>query len=156
MIFVLAYVFVIVAVNIAFSVAPMLPLPGGEMFPPVSLMVGLVFVARDFAQRAVGHRVLWAMLLGAGLSYALADPFVAVASAAAFAISEFVDWAVYSSTRRPLHDRVLISSALGTPIDSAVFLVMIGAFGWAGFAAMTVSKMLGALLVWSALKRRSA
>ncbi len=154
--YVLAYVVLIVAVNLGFSVVPMLPLPGGELFAPVSLAVGFVFIARDFAQRAIGHHVLWAMLAGAGISYILADPFVAVASAVAFAISELVDWAVYTSTRRPLSDRVLLSSIIGTPIDSAVFLAMIGAFGWAGFLAMTISKMIGAFAVWAALRRRQA
>lgn len=155
MIFVAVYIALIVAVNVAFSYVPLLPLPGGEMFPPVSLAVGLIFVARDFAQRAVGHRVLWAMLVGAAASYVLADPYVAIASAVAFAVSELVDWSVYSSTRRPLADRILLSSAIGAPVDSAIFLSMIGAFGWVGFAAMTASKMVGAMIVWSMLRRRS-
>lgn len=155
MIYVIAYVALIVAVNIAFSIAPMLPLPGGGFFPPVALLVGFVFIARDFVQRAAGHRVLWAMLAGTGISYVLADPFVATASAVAFAISEIVDWAVYTGTRRPLSDRILLSSAIGTPVDTAIFLSMIGAFGWAGFAAMTASKMMGALAVWLTLRRRA-
>lgn len=73
MIFVAAYILLVVAVNIAFAIVPLLPLPGGDMFPPVSLLVGLVFVARDFAQRAVGHRVIWAMMVATGASYVLAD-----------------------------------------------------------------------------------
>ena len=156
MTFVILYIASIVAVNWAFSVVPLLPMPGGEMFPPVSLLVGFVFVLRDLAQRAVGHNVLWAMAIGVGLSYVLADPFVATASAVAFAISELVDWLIYTITKRPLSDRILWSSALGTPVDSAVFLLMIGAFGWLGFIAMTASKMIGSLVVWLALKRRAA
>ena len=30
---------------------PMIPLPFGEMFAPMSLLVGFVFVLRDFAQK---------------------------------------------------------------------------------------------------------
>jgi hypothetical protein len=123
----------------------------------VALIVGFVFVVRDFAQREVGHRVLLAMLAGAGLSYYMVeDPSVAVASAAAFAVSELVDWAVYSFTGRPLSQRILYSSALGAPIDSAVFLGGIGLLSATGVAAMTLSKMAGALLVWWIVRRREA
>ena len=40
------YIFLIVAVNYGFTVTPLLPLPGGEMWPPMSLVVGFVFVAK--------------------------------------------------------------------------------------------------------------
>jgi hypothetical protein len=52
-------------------------LDGGEL-------VGFVFVLRDFAQREVGHNIWWAMLAGCALSYCMASPFVAIASASAF------------------------------------------------------------------------
>ncbi len=88
------YVALIVAVNYAFIVVPLVKLPDGTMWPPVALLVGFVFVARDFAQREIGHKVLLAMLVGVAISYFMANPFVATASAAAFLISELVDWAV--------------------------------------------------------------
>lgn len=150
----LLYIVLIVAVNYGFVVVPLAPLPGGEMWPPMSLVVGFVFVARDFAQREIGHRVIIAMLVAAALSYAMADPFVAAASLAAFLISEFADWAVYSFTGKPLAQRVLLSSALGTPIDSIVFLAMIGHLSVVGVVAMTLSKMVGALMVWWLVRRR--
>jgi uncharacterized PurR-regulated membrane protein YhhQ (DUF165 family) len=154
--FTIVYVASIVLVNYGFSVVPLVPLPGGEMWPPMSLIVGLVFVARDFAQREIGHKVLLAMLLGCGLSYLMADPFVAIASVVAFGISEMVDWLVYTYTGRPFAQRVLMSSVVGTPVDSAVFLAMIEHFSWTGVAVMTASKMLGALAVWYGLRRRAA
>jgi uncharacterized PurR-regulated membrane protein YhhQ (DUF165 family) len=152
--FTMLYIALIVAVNYAFSQVSPITLPDGTVWPPVALIVGFVFVVRDFAQREVGHRVLLAMLVGAGLSYYMADPFVAMASAAAFAVSELVDWAVYSFTGRPLSQRILYSSALGTPIDSVVFLYGIGLLSATGVAAMTLSKMAGALLVWWIVRRR--
>jgi uncharacterized PurR-regulated membrane protein YhhQ (DUF165 family) len=82
----------------------------------------------------------------------MADPFVAVASVVAFAISELVDWSVYTFTKRPLKDRILLSSALGTPVDSAVFLLILGFFSPLGFLLMTVAKMLSALIVWWRIK----
>tara|TARA_R110000751_G_scaffold307234_2_gene427821 strand:+ start:31 stop:513 length:483 start_codon:yes stop_codon:yes gene_type:complete len=151
-----AYITLIVAVNYGFSVVPLLEMPGGEMWPPMSLVVGLVFVVRDFAQREVGHRVILAMLLAGGLSYVMASPFVAVASVAAFLISEFADWGVYSFTGKKFHERVLLSSVIATPIDSVVFLAIIGHLSISGVVAMTASKLLGALVVWWLLKRKIA
>lgn len=55
------YVSSITAINVAFSYVPLIPLPNGEMFPPLALLVGFVFVLRDFAQRQIGHRVAWVM-----------------------------------------------------------------------------------------------
>jgi len=148
------YVGLIVLVNWGFTVVPLVDLPGGDKWPPMSLVVGFIFVARDFAQREIGHRVIIAMLIAAALSYVMADPFVAVASLAAFLISEFADWAVYSFTGRPFSQRVLISSAVGTPLDSVVFLGVLGHLSLVGVAVMTASKMLGALVVWWLVRRR--
>ena len=148
------YIALIVAVNYAFTVVPLVELPDGTMWPPVALLVGFVFVARDFAQREIGHRVLLAMLVGVVLSYFMADPFVAAASAAAFLVSETVDWAVYSFTKRPFSERVLYSSLLGTPVDSAMFLGLLGILSTTGVLAMTVSKLVGALVVWWLIRRR--
>ena len=149
-----AYVLLIVLVNWLFTVVPLVELPGGTMWPPVSLLVGFVFVARDFAQREVGHWVLALMAVGVVLSYFMASPQVAFASATAFLISEFLDWAVYTYTKRPLSERILYSSVLGTPVDSVVFLSMLGYFSIAGAAAMTVSKLLGAFVVWWLIRKR--
>ena len=150
----LLYIALIVAVNYGFSVVPLVKLPDGTMWPPMSLVVGFIFVVRDFAQREIGHKVLLAMLVGAALSYVMASPYVAIASAAAFLVSELVDWLVYSLTKRPLSQRILYSSLLATPLDSAVFLYGIGAFSWAGVLAMTLSKLIGAAIVWWLIRRR--
>jgi len=150
----LGYVALIVLVNWGFTVVPLVDLPGGEKWPPMSLVVGFIFVARDFAQREIGHRVILAMLVAGVVSYIMADPYVAMASVTAFLISEFADWAVYSFTGRPFSQRILISSAISTPIDSAVFLAMIGHFSIPGAVIMTASKMLGALAVWWLVRRR--
>jgi len=152
--FTIAYIVLIVLVNYAFIKVQPVMLPGGVAWPPVALLVGFVFVVRDFAQREIGHYVLGAMLVGAGLSYVMATPQVAVASALAFVISELVDWAVYSFTGKPLSQRILYSSLLGTPVDSLVFLYLIGFFSVAGVVAMTLSKMIGALIVWWMIRRR--
>lgn len=149
----IGYIVLIVLVNVGFTVVPLVSL-FGEMFPPMSLVVGLVFVARDYAQKEIGHRVIIAMLIGAGLSYFMADPYVAIASFVAFLISEGADWAIYTWTKKPLAQRILISSIVSTPIDSAVFLAMIGHFSILSVVLMTLSKMIGALVVWKMVLNR--
>ena len=148
-----SYIGLIVVVNYGFSIVPLVPFLG-EMWPPMSLAVGLIFVVRDFAQREIGHQIIVAMLVGGILSYFMADPFVAVASVVAFLISEVVDWAVYTFTNRPLSQRIVYSRLLATPIDSTVFLAMIGHLSVTGVAVMTFSKMLGAVGVWQILRKR--
>ena len=148
------YIALIVAVNYGFSVVPLVELPGGVMWPPMSLLVGFVFIVRDFAQREIGHRVLLAMAVGVGLSYILADPYVAMWSAIAFLVSELADWAVYTFTKRPMSERVIYSSILSAPLDSAVFLIGLGIATPVGIAAMSASKLLGAIAVWWMMKRR--
>ncbi len=148
------YIGLIVLVNWLFTVVPPVDMGGGEMWPPVALIVGLIFIARDFAQRVKGHWVLVAMLIAAILSYFLANPFVAYASVAAFAISELADWLVYSFTKRPFAQRILLSSVLATPIDSIVFLGIMGWLSAPGVLAMTASKMVGALIVWYLVRSR--
>lgn len=148
--FSLAYLLSVVAINIGFAYVPLI-----HGWPPLSLAVGAVFVLRDFAQREIGHWVIVVMLLGAAASYVLASPAIAVASCAAYLIGEFADWAVYTFSRRPQADRVLLSSALGAPLDSAVFLALIGFFSWPGVLLMTLSKMVSAGLVWFWLRRRA-
>jgi len=154
--FTLLYIALIVAVNYGFSVVPLVKLPDGTMWPPLSLVVGFIFVVRDFAQREIGHKVLLAMLVGAGLSYVMADPYVAVASAAAFLVSELADWLIYSLTKRPLSQRIIYSSLLSAPLDSAVFLFGIGHFSIAGVVTMTASKLVGAFIVWWMIRKREA
>ena len=55
--FTLFYIILIVAVNYGFTIVPLIPVMG-EMFPPMSIVVGLIFVARDFAQREIGHKII--------------------------------------------------------------------------------------------------
>ena len=95
------------------------------------------------------------MLAGGAISYFMSDPFVAIASVSAFLVSEVLDWVVYTVTKRPLRDRILFSSAVGTPIDSIVFTAMIGIMNPTNVIIMTASKMIGALAVWWGLRKSS-
>jgi uncharacterized PurR-regulated membrane protein YhhQ (DUF165 family) len=147
-----AYLTSIVAVNLAFSYLPMIQLPFDQAIPIGTFLVGFIFVIRDYAQREIGSGIYLAMLAGVILSYVMADPFVAVASAVAFGLSELIDALVFTYTKKPMRNRVLLSSAASTPVDSAVFLVMLGFFNWLGFAIMVIVKMIGAVIVWKIAK----
>lgn len=141
------YVLAILAVNVGFSYVPLVATPIG-MLSPIAFAVGGIFVLRDYVQRSIGHHVLWGVGIGAVLSYLLAEPFVAIASVLAFLSSELADWGLYTLTKKPFHQRVLISSALSTPIDTAVFLLWIDQMTVGTFGLMVLSKMVAAVAIW--------
>lgn len=105
-------------------------------------------MVRDFAQREVGHKVIIAMLIAAILSYLLADPTIARASLAAFVVGESIDWAIFSFTKKPLSERLLMSSAISSPIDTYVFLFMMGHLNPLEFGIMTLGKIMGVGVIW--------
>jgi len=132
----------------------------GWAFNPMTIVTGLVLVARDFAQREIGHEVLFAMAIALGLTYVTSGGALALASGAAFAISEIVDWALFSFTKYRLSSRVLLSSALAAPIDSSAFLygaefIRDNQFTLPNVTMSITGKMLGALVIWMILRRRS-
>ena len=143
-----AYILGVVIVNVGFSHTPEL-----DWF--WSLLVGGVLALRDQAQRSWGHGVLLLMLVGAGLSFRLGAPAVALASAVAFLVSESVDWLVFTLTRRPFHARVLLSVLASAPVDSAVFLALAGLFSWPLFALNVGSKVVAGCAISFWLRRRA-
>jgi len=137
------YISTVVAINMAFAYIPPIILFDGTIFTVGSVIAGLVFVARDFAQREVGHKIVLLLMAAAGLlSYLLADPFVAIASIAAFAISEISDYIVYSKYKGDFNKRVIFSSLVSVPIDTTVFLAIISHLSALSFAVMCISKLL--------------
>jgi len=139
----LFYITTVVAINMAFAYIPPVVLFDGTIFTIGSVIAGLVFVARDYAQQEVGHKAVLALMLVAGvLSYLLADPFVALASISAFAISEITDYIVYSKYKGDFNNRVVVSSLVSVPIDTAVFLAIISHLSVLSFAVMCISKLL--------------
>jgi len=92
------------------------------VFNPLTIATGMVFVVRDFVQREMGHRVLILMALAIAWSFYYSWPVIALASATAFAISETVDWLLFTFTKYRLSTRILLSSAVAAPVDTTVFL----------------------------------
>lgn len=149
-----AYIGLIAGINWIYELTPLVELGNGDLWSPVDLVVGFVFVVRDFAQRRVGHHVLWAMLAGILLSWWTVSPQLALASTVAFAVGELADWALFTFTRKPFSQRIFVSSLVGAPLDSVVFLGFMGLAAPAGLCAQIISKLFGAFLVFLLVRRR--
>ncbi len=107
----------------------LVPVAPGIMAPSGVIMVGAALVLRDLVQRRLGVEFgIGAIIAGAALSAGLAPGPLVLASAAAFLLSEFADFAVYTPlARRRLVAAVVVSSIIGLIVDSIVFLWL--AFG---------------------------
>ncbi|MEM9739862.1 MAG: VUT family protein [Pseudomonadota bacterium] len=139
----------------------------GVELHPLTLVTGLVFVFRDFVQRKMGQWVLVVMALAIAWSFYYAWPVIALASGIAFAVSETVDWLLFTFTKYKLSTRILLSSALASPVDTTVFLygadlavqmrldeppgTMLHAANWVVFV---IGKMIGAVIVSAAVRRQ--
>ena len=156
MLYVALYLSAIVAANL--SVAH---------FGPVStpynafLFIGLNLATRDRLHDLWGKHVARNMLLliaaGAAISYALnaGAGRIALASVAAFALSEALDAAIYHLRRhRPYLVRSNTSNLFGAAVDSVVFPVLaFGGFPWVIILGQFTAKLLGGF-VWSLLLNR--
>lgn len=151
----ICYLAFIVICNWMMVNLPMVKIAGGDI-PIVMFIVGFVFVLRDLSQRAIGHNVLLLMVVAVFLSYILSSPAVAIASAVAFAVSELVDWAVYTYTKKPLSDRILYSSAISCPLDTFIFLFMLDIVSPAGFIIISMLKFGSAVITFSILRYTKA
>lgn len=147
------YVAAIVLVNWMFTAIAPWATPLGDLYL-ANIVVGCVFVLRDYAQREIGHRVLLATAAGGVLTWFMVDPAIAVASITAFILSESADWGVYSLLRRPLSQRILISSLIAVPLDTLAFQYLAGYLTPAAFMTEIASKAVGVILVWYLLRLR--
>ncbi|MCZ4602955.1 VUT family protein [Streptomyces sp. Lzd4kr] len=119
-----AYIATIPAANLAVTEFGAVPVGFGYLAPAGVYFVGLALILRDLAREAAGRgAVVAAIAVGAALSWWLADPALAFASAAAFAVAESMDFAVYEPLRkRGLPVAMLASNAVGLLADSLIFL----------------------------------
>ena len=153
MIWTALYVASIVAVNWMFTAIPPWATPLGDLYL-ANIVVGFVFVLRDYAQREIGHSILAATAVGGALTWFMVDPAIALASITAFVLSESADWGVYSFLRKPLSQRILISSMIAVPLDTLAFQYLAGYLTPAAFATEIASKALGVVIVWYLLRMR--
>ena len=71
--------------------------------------------------------MLTATVITCLMSFVMADmpipPWrVAMASSIAFGVSEFLDWLVYTMTKKDLIFRITVSNLISTPVDSILFV----------------------------------
>ncbi|NCL73739.1 VUT family protein [Rhodococcus sp. YH1] len=110
---------------------------------------GAALALRDATQDTLGTAgMLTVVAVATALSYLIADPSVAIASAAAFAVAELLNFAVYTPLRNrsKLGDRrwaaaVTSSSIAGALADTAVFLGI--AFGAAAILPALAGQLVG-------------
>lgn len=110
---------------------------------------GFALAARDATQDLLGRKaMLTALMAGAAISYVIADPMIALASAAAFLLSELLNFAVYTPIREGSRlggkrwvVAVGASSAAGAVADTVVFLAI--AFGWAAVLPALAGQIVG-------------
>jgi queuosine precursor transporter len=107
----------------------LVPVAPGILAPSGVLMIGAALVLRDLVQRRLGVEFgIAAIVAGAAISAGVAPPSLVFASATAFLLSEFADFAIYTPlARRRLVAAVVASSTVGLVVDSIVFLWL--AFG---------------------------
>jgi uncharacterized PurR-regulated membrane protein YhhQ (DUF165 family) len=99
------------------------PVWPGIAAPSGVLFVGLAFTFRDVLQDTLGRWWTFAAILVGAAASAVISPSLALASGAAFLLSELADFAVYT----PLRDRqwlgaVVVSNVVGFVFDSVLFL----------------------------------
>lgn len=149
----LLYIAAIVLVNWMFTAIPPWATPLGDLYL-ANVVVGFIFVLRDYAQREVGHYILLGTAVAGVLTWFMVDPAIALASVTAFALSETADWGVYSLLRRPLSQRILISSIIAVPLDTLAFQYLAGYLTPAAFLTEVASKTVGVFIVWQLLRLR--
>lgn len=110
---------------------------------------GFAIALRDATQDLLGKKaMLGVVAVGSAISYLITDPMIAIASAAAFALAELVNFTIYTPLRErsKLGDRkwaaAVIASNLGAAVaDTVVFLWI--SFGWAAVAPAIAGQLVG-------------
>lgn len=126
---VIAYVGAIVLANVLTAHFGLVPVGSGLYATAGTYAAGAALLARDFVHRYAGVRwVLGGITLGIAVSWFAATPALALASAAAFAIAELADLAVYAVTRRRrgFIASAAVSNVVSAPLDTVVFLAVAG------------------------------
>lgn len=135
----------ILAANVVTTNLGMVPVGFGLVATAGTYFAGLTFILRDALQDVAGKRWTLAVIAaGAILSFAVSAPFIALASAVAFGLSEIADLAVYTPLRKRGYIRAAIASNIaGALVDTVAFLTI------AGFPVLIAlpGQMVGKLLV---------
>jgi uncharacterized PurR-regulated membrane protein YhhQ (DUF165 family) len=144
------YIGCIVLANVLTARYGFVPVGFGLAATAGTYAAGAAFLARDLVQDAGGRwPVVAAIGVGALLSVWLSTPQLALASGAAFLVSEMADMAVYTPLRRKGWARaVAASNAVGATVDTLLFLTLAGfPVTWQSVLGQLAGKVLWATLV---------
>jgi uncharacterized PurR-regulated membrane protein YhhQ (DUF165 family) len=144
-----AYIAAITSANMLTSRYGMVPAGFGLVVTAGTYSAGLALLARDVVQDLGGRLLVLAAIAAGGLiSWATADPQIALASVVAFTAAETIDMAVYTPLRRKGWARAVAASNLvGGLADTVIFLAI------AGFpvTALTVTGQMVGKFLWATL-----
>jgi uncharacterized PurR-regulated membrane protein YhhQ (DUF165 family) len=124
----------------------------GLTFPAGAIAIGLTFSTRDFVQERYGKYGCWTWMLVAVVITLAFNRQLAIASASAFVISEFCDWAIYSYCGGNIEKRLILSNLVSTPVDSVIFVLLAFGPAWPAIWGQTIVKMLSSMMVLPLLK----
>ena len=153
-----AYVAAIVAANVLTERFGLVPVGFGLVATAGTYAAAFVLIARNVSQDQIGRgKVLALMALGIGLSYWLASPALALASAVAFGLSEAADMGIYTPLRKKGRGRaVAVASTVGAIIDTVAFLWIAGFPILAALPGQLLVKVGMALIAALVLRGRGA
>jgi hypothetical protein len=115
MIWLAGYIATIFAANWALAAWGMVPIGFGLLAPASVWFAGLAFTFRDRTHDALGRRWTIAAIVAGAACSALVSPTFALASSAAFLLSETADFAVFD----PLRRRSWLTAVAPSPTASA-------------------------------------
>lgn len=123
-----AYVGTVLLANVVTSQFGLIAAGFGLLVPAGTYTAALALSLRDAVQEFAGRSWVWiGIAAGTVLSVLVADGRIALASGAAFALSEFLDMMVYSRLRERSWRLALVSSnAVGSVADTVLFLWLSG------------------------------
>lgn len=136
------YVGTVLLANIITSHWGLIPAGFGLLVPAGSYLAGLALGLRDAIHEKAGIPWVWAgITTGTAISLLAGDGRIALASGAAFALSELLDLLLYSKLRhRGWRKAFVASNAVGAVLDTALFL-------WLSGFGLTMQSLGGQVLV---------
>lgn len=120
---------------------------------PGTLLVGIIFVLRDYTQQLIGEYVIGATLLASGIVCVLIDGRLGLYSGAAFLVAEGIDQILWRRlSLNDIKDRILKSSAIATLFDGPIILYGLHELTFANCISHYIGKMASNVLIWLVLR----
>jgi uncharacterized PurR-regulated membrane protein YhhQ (DUF165 family) len=123
MFWLICYIATIVLANWTIATFGVIPVGFGLLAPAGVLWAGLAFTLRDLTQDRLGQGWTVGAIVAGALLSAFLSPALALASGAAFLVSELADLSVYTPLRRRnWYAAIVLSNTVGLALDSLLFL----------------------------------